>query len=181
MYILLLFTATFVYAGGWIGNVTCLLSTGLLAASPWGWPSCFYVWGSITILSSLLFFFIGYESPAEHPNIPQDEKQYIESSLGMIETEEVRIFNIFKKYIIAYTFNNIYTYFLQKLSTPWIKILSSRPMWALMVTQSAHTWGFWMLLTKIPSYFQAVFKVNIKEVSKRIVRYIYIYIYAYNF
>lgn len=164
------------YAGGWIGNVTCLLSTGLLAASPWGWPSCFYVWGSITILSSLLFFFIGYESPAEHPNIPQDEKQYIESSLGMIETEEVRIFNIFKKYIIAYTFNNIYTYFLQKLSTPWIKILSSRPMWALMVTQSAHTWGFWMLLTKIPSYFQAVFKVNIKEVSKRIVRYIYIYI-----
>lgn len=130
--------STFVYAGGWIGNVTCLLSTGLLAASPWGWPSCFYVWGSITIVSSILFFFIGYESPAEHPNIPQDEKQYIESSLGMIETEE-------------------------KLSTPWLKILSSRPMWALMATQSAHTWGFWMLLTKIPSYFQAVFKVNIKE------------------
>lgn len=85
------------YAGGWIGNVTCLLSTGLLAASPWGWPSCFYVWGSITIVSSILFFFIGYESPAEHPNIPQDEKQYIESSLGMIETEEVRIFNYIQK------------------------------------------------------------------------------------
>lgn len=66
----------------------------------------------------------------------------------------------------------IYIFF-QKLSTPWIKILKSRPMWALMATQSAHTWGFWMLLTKIPSYFQAVFKVNIKEVSKRkIVRYI---------
>lgn len=109
-FIVYFITATFVYAGGWIGNVTCLLSTGLLAASPWGWPSCFYVWGSITIVSSLLFFFIGYESPAEHPNIPQDEKQYIESSLGMIETEEVRIFDIFEIYIIAYIFNDIYIF-----------------------------------------------------------------------
>lgn len=56
-----------------------------------GWPSCYYVWGCIAIVSSILFFFIGKESPAEHPSIPQDEKEYIENSLGMIETEEVRI------------------------------------------------------------------------------------------
>ena len=39
-------------------------------------------------------------------------------------------------------------------------------MWALLVTQSAHTWGFWMLLTKIPSYIGSVFNTDIKNVSK---------------
>ncbi|XP_043588745.1 putative inorganic phosphate cotransporter isoform X1 [Bombus pyrosoma] len=130
--------STFVYAGGWIGNVLCLWSTGQLSASRLGWPSCYYVWGCIAIASSILFFFIGKESPAEHPSIPQDEKEYIENSLGMIETEE-------------------------KLPTPWIKILTSIPMWALLVTQSAHTWGFWMLLTKIPSYIGSVFDVDIQN------------------
>ncbi|XP_017753622.1 PREDICTED: putative inorganic phosphate cotransporter [Eufriesea mexicana] len=130
--------STFVYAGGWIGNVICLLSTGLLPASSLGWPSCFYIWGAITVTSSMLFFTVGKESPAEHPHIAQDEKEYIEGSLGIIETD-------------------------QKLSTPWAKILTSGPMWALMATQSAHTWGFWLLLTKIPSYFTSVFHSKIQK------------------
>ncbi|CAL7933695.1 unnamed protein product [Xylocopa violacea] len=130
--------STFVYAGGWIGNVICLLSSGLLSASSLGWPSCFYIWGGITIASSVLFFFVGKESPSEHPNIPQDEKEYIETSLGIMETEE-------------------------KLPTPWIKILTSLPMWALLVTQSAQNWGFWMLLTKTPAYIAAVFRFDIKQ------------------
>ncbi|XP_076684355.1 putative inorganic phosphate cotransporter isoform X2 [Andrena cerasifolii] len=80
--------STFVYAGGWIGNVICLLSSGLLADSALGWPSCFYFWGGITVISGILFFFFGKESPAVHPNIPQDEREYIETSLGITETEE---------------------------------------------------------------------------------------------
>ncbi|KAK9300539.1 hypothetical protein QLX08_006866 [Tetragonisca angustula] len=130
--------STFVYAGGWIGNVLCLWSTGQLSASQFGWPSCFYVWGCISITSSVLFYIIGKESPAEHSNISQEEKEYIENSLGIIETEE-------------------------KLPIPWIKILTCIPMWALLVTQSAHTWGFWMLLTKIPSYIGSVFNTDIKS------------------
>ncbi|CAK9820271.1 Putative inorganic phosphate cotransporter [Anthophora plagiata] len=128
--------SSFVYTGGWIGNVICLSSTGLLSGSIFGWPSCFYLWGGITIASSILFFYAGKESPNEHPTIPQDEKEYIETSLGIMETEE-------------------------KLRTPWIAILTSVPMWALLATQSGHNWGFWMLLTKIPSYIGSVLKTNI--------------------
>ncbi|XP_031831623.1 putative inorganic phosphate cotransporter [Nomia melanderi] len=130
--------STFVYAGGWIGNVICLLSSGLLSVSSLGWPSCFYFWGGITILSGILFFIIGKESPAEHPRIPQDEKEYIETSLGITETEE-------------------------KLSTPWRAMFTSLPMWALLATQCAHNWGFWMLLTKIPSYMASVLGYDIKQ------------------
>lgn len=91
-FICYMFSATFVYAGGWIGNVICLQSTGLLSASSLGWPSCFYIWGGITIASGVLFFIAGKESPNEHPSIPQDEKDYIDTSLGIMETEEVGTF-----------------------------------------------------------------------------------------
>ncbi|XP_076624577.1 putative inorganic phosphate cotransporter isoform X1 [Colletes latitarsis] len=130
--------STFVYAGGWIGNVICLLSSGLLSASSLGWPSCFYSWGSIAIICGSLFFIIGKESPAVHSSIPQDEKEYIETSLGITETEET-------------------------LSTPWFAMLTSLPMWALLITQAAQNWGFWMLLTKIPSYMGSALGFDIKK------------------
>nr|XP_012143479.1 PREDICTED: putative inorganic phosphate cotransporter isoform X1 [Megachile rotundata] len=130
--------STFVYAGGWIGNVICLLSSGLLSGSALGWPSCFYIWGGLSIVSGALFLFIGKESPTEHSSIPKDEKEYIETSLGITETDE-------------------------KLPVPWMAILTSAPMWALLVTQAAQNWGFWMLLTKIPSYMSSVLNKNIQQ------------------
>lgn len=96
-YIFYTFSVTFVYSGGWIGNVVCLLSTGFLAASPIGWPSCFYVWGSFSILCGITFCIFGKDSPSEHPSIPFDEKEYIEMSLGITEIDEV-----------TYTFNILY-------------------------------------------------------------------------
>lgn len=84
--------ATFVYSGGWIGNVVCLLSTGFLAASSIGWPSCFYVWGSLGVLCGICFYLFGKDSPSEHPKIPLDEKEYIETSLGVTEINEVTYF-----------------------------------------------------------------------------------------
>ncbi|CAL1689630.1 unnamed protein product [Lasius platythorax] len=129
---------TFVYSGGWIGNVVCLLSTGFLAASPIGWPSCFYVWGSFSILCGIAFCIFGKDSPSEHPSIPFDEKEYIEMSLGITEIDE-------------------------KPSTPWISIFKSPPVWALLATQCAQSWGFWMLLTEIPSYMASIMRFDIKQ------------------
>lgn len=130
--------ATFVYSGGWIGNVVCLLSSGFFSASSFGWPSCFYFWGGISVVAATLIFFFVKDSPADHPSIPLDEKEYIEVSLGVTETDE-------------------------KLSTPWKAILTSVPVWALLVTQLAQNWGFWMLLTKMPSYMNSALGYNIQE------------------
>ncbi|EFN85105.1 Putative inorganic phosphate cotransporter [Harpegnathos saltator] len=129
---------TFVYSGGWIGNVISLLSSGYLSASSVGWPSCFYTWGGICILCAIVLYLIGKDSPSEHPGIPLDEKEYIEISLGITEISE-------------------------RPSTPWISILTSLPVWALLITQCTHTWGFWMLLTEIPSYMTSIMGFNIKD------------------
>lgn len=58
--------------------------------------------------------------------------------------------------------------FLQKLSIPWTAMLTSIPTWALLATQSAQNWGFWMLLTKIPSYMTSVLRFDITQVSIRL-------------
>ncbi|KAL6258331.1 hypothetical protein P5V15_010417 [Pogonomyrmex californicus] len=130
--------STFVYSGGWIGNVVCLLSTGFLAASSIGWPSCFYIWGGLGVLCGICFFLFGKESPSEHPSIPFDEKEYLEISLGVTEVNE-------------------------KPSTPWKSILSSLPVWILLLVQCAQAWGFWMLLTEIPSYMTSIMRFDIKK------------------
>ncbi|XP_034938461.1 putative inorganic phosphate cotransporter [Chelonus insularis] len=126
------------YSGGWFGNVIALLSCGMISGSSLGWPGSFYIWGSITIFWAVVYYFIGKESPADHPNIPYDEKEYIETSLGVTETVE-------------------------PLKTPWIPILTSVPVWALLIAQCSQAWGFWMLLTKTPTYMDNALGYKIEE------------------
>ena len=100
---------TFTYTGGWIGNVIALLSCGLIAGSPLGWPGCFYIWGTLTVAWSVAWFFLGKESPADHPSIPIDEKEYIEVSLGVTETSEVRTAFFFLSILNSYKLSVVKT------------------------------------------------------------------------
>jgi ACS family sodium-dependent inorganic phosphate cotransporter-like MFS transporter 5 len=42
-------------------------------------------------------------------------------------------------------------------------MLTSPPMIALILVHSSHNWGFWTLLTEMPSYMKGVLGFNIKE------------------
>lgn len=47
--------------------------------------------------------------------------------------------------------------------TPWKSILTSLPLWATAVAHVGHNWGFWLLLTEMPTFIHMVFKVDLKE------------------
>ncbi|CAB0016294.1 unnamed protein product [Nesidiocoris tenuis] len=51
----------------------------------------------------------------------------------------------------------------QKMKIPWLSIATSIPMWALFLVQLAQNWGFWTLLTLMPTYIDKVLGFNIKE------------------
>ena len=72
-------------SGGNLGVVFSMSVFGLLAGSSYGWPSLFYVLGGISAASSLLFFFLAANSPSQHPWISLEERNYIESSLGVVK------------------------------------------------------------------------------------------------
>lgn len=42
-------------------------------------------------------------------------------------------------------------------------MFTSPPVIALIIVHSAHNWGFWTILTEIPSYMKSVLHFNIKE------------------
>lgn len=96
-----------------------------------------------------------------------DEKEFIEVSLGVTETDQVKIRrSLFVSLRIVIT--GSFIFYLQKLSTPWIAILTSVPVWALLITQSVQNWGFWMLLTKMPSYMNSALGYDIQQASSNV-------------
>lgn len=53
----------------------------------------------------------------------------------------------------------------QSVPIPWKSILTSRPFWALVFAQCAMNFGFYTLLTQIPSYLAYFMQFDIKTVT----------------
>lgn len=45
----------------------------------------------MSLIAAICIMIFIKESPADHPNIPLDEKEFIEVSLGVTDTDEVTI------------------------------------------------------------------------------------------
>ncbi|XP_046680598.1 putative inorganic phosphate cotransporter isoform X3 [Homalodisca vitripennis] len=130
---------SFVFGGTQFGTVLILPIAGYLAASPWGWPSIFYCTGLCGVLWSVVWLFVGADSPDSHPSINDREREYINSSLVETSSES------------------------NTMPTPWRQILTSGPMWALLIASLCHEWGYSMLLIEVPSYLSHVFGFDIKQ------------------
>lgn len=151
--------SSFVYAGGSLGSVVSMIITGIISASWYGWPMVFYVHGGIGLVWVLLMAILGANSPDDCPNISFEEKCFIENSLGQGE-------NVGKKVRIEkFKFSSLIVHFFQHISTPWKEILTSLPVWAVLITHCGQNWGFWTLMTEIPIYLSYVMKFNIKSNS----------------
>ncbi|XP_063242875.1 putative inorganic phosphate cotransporter isoform X2 [Bacillus rossius redtenbacheri] len=131
--------ATYVYAGTQFGTIVALPISGLLAKSSIGWPGVFYVFGGISLMWAVLWSFLGADSPETHGFIPPDEKLYIQASLERISSAN------------------------KGFKTPWRYIMTSVPMISLILAHCGQNWGFWTLLTEMPSYMNHVLKYDIKK------------------
>lgn len=67
--------------------------------------------------------------------------------------------------MVGYTYDTNDIFNLQKRQTPWIAIFTSLPMWAVVVAHCGQNWGFWTLLTEMPSYMNSILKFDLKSVS----------------
>ena len=53
----------------------------------------------------------------------------------------------------------------QKFPVPWRSILTSPPVWAIMVAHTCNNWGSYTVLTCVPAYMKEVLNFDIKSVS----------------
>ncbi|KAJ9681442.1 hypothetical protein PVL29_020356 [Vitis rotundifolia] len=101
-----------------------------------GWPSVFYSFGSLGSIWFALWLSKAYSSPAEDPELSEEEKRVILG--GSTSKEPVS-------------------------SIPWKLILSKAPVWALIISHFCHNWGTFILLTWMPTYYNQVLKFNLTE------------------
>lgn len=134
---------SYVYCGGPLGTVISNLVTGSIADSTLGWPYAFYLYGGIGLVWCCFWFFFGANSPAQHKSISEEERKYIEAFV--VKKEKTDDDDDEKK------------------NTPWKSIVTSVPMWALLIAHCGQNWGFWTLLDEIPTYLDSRLGYDLKS------------------
>ncbi|KAJ8967618.1 hypothetical protein NQ314_002736, partial [Rhamnusium bicolor] len=111
--------------------------SGALIAATNDWSIVFYVFGIVGMLWFILFMMLCYPNPESHPFISDKEKIYLGEQIANVPHKEKVI--------------------------PWKAILSSWPIWALVVAQIGHDWGFFTMVTDLPKYMKDVLHFNVKQ------------------
>ncbi|XP_035917149.1 sialin isoform X2 [Anopheles stephensi] len=121
--------ASIAFAGNYAGTVVAMPMSGILA-NAWGWESVFYVFGVIGCIWFLAWMFFVKTSPEVDGWISQREKEFILESLGRTEGDQ------------------------EKVKHPWKGILTSVAVWSLVVSHFSENWGFYTLLTQLPTFLK---------------------------
>ncbi|KAF7702137.1 vesicular glutamate transporter 2.2 [Silurus meridionalis] len=135
--------ATTSFCGSYAGAVVAMPLAGILVQYS-GWSSVFYIYGSFGIVWYVFWVLVAYESPAEHPTITDEERLYIEESIG----EGAHLLGANEKF-----------------KTPWRKFFTSMPVYAIIVANFCRSWTFYLLLISQPAYFEEVFGFEISKVG----------------
>ncbi|CAG9865519.1 unnamed protein product [Phyllotreta striolata] len=127
---------TVTYTGAVFGNILALPITGVICSSWAGWPASFYLFGALGVKWAMLWAIFGSNTPRDHRRITDEERTYILESLGHQE-EKVH-------------------------ETPWKRILTSPPFWAITLAFIGANWGSSVLLTQTPTYLNKILEYDIK-------------------
>ncbi|XP_034245145.1 putative inorganic phosphate cotransporter [Thrips palmi] len=125
-------------AGNLLGQVVGTALSGIIISGTGDWASVFYVFGGIGLVWCAAFWLLCYDTPAMHPRISAAEREYIESAIKATSTK-------------------------RPASIPWFAILSSMPVWALIIGQLGHDWALFTLGTELPKYMKSVLGYKVTE------------------
>ncbi|XP_046999605.1 vesicular glutamate transporter 1-like [Schistocerca americana] len=125
------------YAGCDLGSVVAMTVSGVITAKL-GWPAVFYIFGFVALAWTALWVLVVRRAPKEDHHIDPREQQYIEESLGGPPEH-------------------------QNQEYPWKNLLTSMPVWAVLVANFTANWGFYTMLTELPTFMKETLNFNIEE------------------
>lgn len=121
--------ASITFSGVFTGTVVSMLLSGVLADTV-GWESVFYLLGAFACLWFIAWMLIVRQSPEVDPYITPKEKEFILATTKRSGTGSDRV------------------------QHPWRGILTSGAVWSLIVASFAENWGFYTLLTQLPTFLK---------------------------
>ncbi|KAL5007698.1 hypothetical protein ScPMuIL_016504 [Solemya velum] len=131
--------ATISFCGSYAGAVLGMPLSGILTKHL-GWQSGFYVFGVIGVIWAVIWWFFSFETPNLHPHISEEERIYIENSIG----ENTALVT-------------------KESGTPWLKFFTSMPVYAIIVANFCRSWTFYLLIIEQPTYFTEVFNFDVSK------------------
>src|SRR5262249_33265936 len=120
-----------------LGTVAALLLTPMIVLA-WGWQAVFYCFGLLGFLWSAFWQFFASDSPETHSSIHPTEVQFIRTNSPSPPRNE---------------------------KTPWGLLLSKVPTWAIIVNHFCSNWGFYVILTWLPTYFKQALGADLSKVG----------------
>lgn len=129
--------ATLAFSGSYVGTVVSMPICAFLAKTL-GWPSIFFFFGVLGLIWFAIWCLVVAESPAEDSKISKAELKYIQDSLGNVDPN-------------------------QKVIHPWKEILTSMPVWAIVVAHFSENWGFYTLLTQLPKFMKDILDFDLRK------------------
>lgn len=131
------------FCGRYMGIVVATLMFGHLSvlSVAGGWPFAFYMSGLLGFLWLALWYLLAFNDPACDPKVTASELRKIRAGDGMGPLKASAV----------------------KRPMPWRAVLTSAPVWALVVARFTNMWVSMLLFTKLPAYVQGVLGLSLHE------------------
>ena len=158
---------TFALSGSYIGSVVALSSSGIISYML-NWEWIFYSFGGMGIVWCALWFRHVHETPSEHTSIGLEEKLMLESSLSCVRPTSSLFRSLSFLVSCLYIQRDVFV-LLQNDSTniPWSSIVRSGAVYAIVFAHFACNWGFYTMITELPTFLAEVMKYKINKASER--------------
>ncbi|XP_018906661.2 sialin isoform X2 [Bemisia tabaci] len=128
--------ASVAFSGSFVGTVVAYPVCGFLA-DKFGWSADFYIPGLVGLFWVLVWLTVVRDRPEDDPYISSEELKYIQDTLG--DTSD------------------------KKVPVPWKNIVTSMPVWAIVCAHFCENWGFYTLLTQLPTFMKDTLNFNLAE------------------
>jgi len=129
--------ASVAFSGSFVGTVIAMPVCGIIANSL-GWPAIFYITGVTGLIWFAVWWVVVKDDPADDPHITPEELKYIKESVG----------------------DNKHG---KDITHPWKEIVCSLPVWAIVVAHVCENWGFYTLLTQLPTYMKDTLNYRLEK------------------
>ncbi|XP_075492685.1 putative anion transporter 4, chloroplastic [Primulina tabacum] len=128
-------------AGFQLGSAIGLVLSPILMSQA-GIFGPFVIFGLFGFLWLLVWISATSSSPDRSPQISINELRYIQNSMSVPSLSKTR-----------------------KVIPPFRLLLSKLPTWSLIVANSMHSWGFFVLLSWMPIYFKTLYHVDLRQAA----------------
>ena len=126
-------------SGASLGTLVIFTLAGLVADSL-GWEAVFYITGALNMVWVMAWFLLVADTPGQHRLISWEERDHIQSSIGHQGEEHGAG---------------------RGLVTPWRAILTSVPVWGIVLGHTASNWGNYTLNQQLPTYLSNVLRYSL--------------------